>query len=125
MRIARGLPLIMLLAVLTTGCVGDVAQQVMDDPKLGAQVMDSIAARKDMAMGMVDRLMSTDSLKVAAIDHMLQDDVTSKHLLDRVATNPRAMEYVLGVAVQNPESREHILALVKGMEMATRPPAAK
>lgn len=114
---------IALLAMSTTlgsaGCLGDVTQQVMQDPKLAERVMGAIAGRQDMAMGMLDRLVSTDSLRTAALDHLLQDDAVSQQLLDRVASNPMAMDYVLQAAVREPRMRDHIISVVKGIEMAT------
>lgn len=119
MRLIRLVPALMLVAMFSAGCSGDVAQQVLKDPKLTGQVMDAISSNKDMAMGMVDRLASSDSLRAAVADQLLQNDAMSKHLLDRVAGNPQAMDYVMQTAIQDPQMREHMVDLVKGVEMAS------
>jgi len=103
----------------STGCLGDIAQQVVQDPKVADRVMGAIAEHQDVAMGMLDKLVSTDSLRTAAIEHLLQNDAVSQQLLDRVASNPRAVDYVLQSAVRDPQMRDHIISVVKGIEMAT------
>ena len=119
MRLVRLVPVFMFVGILAAGCSGDLTQQVMKDPKVVGQVMDAISTHREMAMGMVDRLSSSDSLRAAVADQMLQNDAMSKHLLDRVAGNPQAIDYVLQTAIQDPRMREHIVSLVKGVEMAS------
>jgi PBP1b-binding outer membrane lipoprotein LpoB len=105
-------------ALLTTGCIGDLAQQVASNPQVAEQVMTVITNHQDQAMTMLDKLTATDSLQVKVIDHMLQNDAVAAKLLDRVATNPMALDLVLQRAVQDPAMKAHLVSVVEGIKMA-------
>ncbi len=123
MRLVARLSLIAVVSLLTTGCLGDVAQQVVKDPQVAGRIMDVIAGKREMALGMVDRLVSSDSLRTAVVDRMLENDAVSQQVLERIATNSNALDYVVQVAVQDPAMRDHLVSLVKGIEMASAAPA--
>jgi hypothetical protein len=106
------------LTVMVAGCGGDVAQQILGNEQLRGQVMDVIAAHKDVAFQAVDRIVASDSLRGQVVEHLLHNDNVARQVILTIASNPDAFDMVLGVAVRDSAMRTHVLTLAKGIEMA-------
>ena len=114
-----------LAAFVTAGCSLDVAKQLTSNEQVRTQVLDAIAANKDLTGQLLAKLTATDSTRVGFVDAMLQNEEVAKQVIVRVGTNPAAIDMVLGVAARDSVTREHVLTLVKGIALASQQAAAK
>ena len=118
MRTKRiGRTLVMMGALMVTGCMGDVAREVTTNVQVRERVMDAIARDGTLAVAMTQRLLAQDSLRVGVVETVLKDSPSAQYILERIGHNPDAVDLVLQAALADSANRAHVLTLMKGVQL--------
>lgn len=104
------------LCALLSGC-GDPVERMLASGDSRTLLWNRVAANRDLAGQVVDRLLAADSTRSGMLDRLMANGEARQAMLARVATDRTLMDGAIHFAVQDSSMRDHLMTLFKGMEM--------